>query len=235
MNISATATRAQHRGIYHHLFELVIKVACIFATSALVFQAFSVYFEHLNELWQFHVSYSALILLESSLIVSWFALETQHEVPWVLKLLSAACLLCILSLIFIVSMMYLGGDNLELKALFLSIIFLRCLLSTLVPIRIRFRASARSVSRKVAIHQLKVENQKKQHVRVVNDMIDRALLKHKQKKALKEVEILKRQLIERAHAKHNLAMAQMNAKAHDLGQRYEDVLTSQTEFVMQDS
>jgi|GEM_PF-5326283 len=233
MNTSATATRAQHQGIYHHLFELVVKVACIFATSALLFQAFSVYFEHLNELWQFHVSYSALILLEASLIVTWFALETQHEVPWILKLLSATCLLCILSLIFIVSMMYLGEDNLELKALFLSIIFLRCLLSTLAPIRIRFQASARSVSRKVAIQQLKVENQKKQHVRVVNDMIDRALLKHKQKKALKEVEILKKQLIERAHAKHNLAMAQMNANVHHLGKGYEEADRNTGKYVIQ--
>ena len=144
MNTSATATRAQHQGIYHHLFELVVKVACIFATSALVFQAFSVYFEHLNELWQFHVSYSALILLEASLIVSWFALETQHEVPSILKLISAGFLFCILALILIVSELYIGGENYEIKALFLSTIFVRCLLSTLLPTHLRFSISIRS-------------------------------------------------------------------------------------------
>lgn len=233
MNTSATATRAQHQGIYRHLFELLVKVACIFATSALVFQAFSVYFEHLDELWQFHVSYSAFILLEASLIVSWFALETQHEVPSLLKIISAGFLFCILSLVLVTSELYIGGGNYELKALFLSTIFVRCLLSTLLPIHLRFPASTRSNSKKAIIRELMLENQKKQHVRSVNDMIDRALLKHKQKKALNEVEVLKRQLIERAHAKHNLAMAQMNAKMHNLSRSFEDFESLTEDYVIQ--
>ena len=233
MNTSATATRAQHHGIYHHLFELAIKVACIFATSALVFQAFSVYFEHLNELWEFHVGYSAFILLEASLIVTWFALETQHEVPRILKLFSAGSLFCILALILIVSELYTGGDNYELKVLFLSTIFVRCILSTLLPLDLRFPESAKSKAKKEIIRELKLENQRKQKVRTVNDMIDRALLKHKQKKALKEVEILKRQLIERAHAKHNLAMAQMNAEMHNTSQRYEHSTRMNENIVIQ--
>ena len=211
----------QAYGIYRHLFELVIKIACIFATSSLIFQAFSAYLDHLNILWQFHVSYSAFILLEASLIVTWFALETQVEVPKTIKLVASILLLAILGVIFFVSEMYISGVNLHLKTLLFSFIFLRCIIASSFPVYVFARVKEHRRTRKLTLIAMRKQSEQTQRLIAMNDMIDRALLLEKQKEALREVKQLKHQLITRAYTKHNLALAQLNAKAEQINNRYE--------------
>ena len=230
MNTPASATVPQHYGIYRHLFELLIKVACIFATSSLIIQAFATYFADLNTLWQFHVSFSALVLIEASLVVSWFALETQVEVPRAIKFVSAVILLCILGVIFIVSEMYIGGVSQPMKALFLSAIFIRCLIASPLPAPFVQSKRNRLSSRKELIAEMRKTAEQNQRLSVVNDMIDRALLRERQKQALKEVAILKLKLIQRAYAKHNLAMAQINASIQGISEKYEEMPTQNEEY-----
>lgn len=206
-------------------------MACIFATSSLIFQAFSTYLAHLNTLWQFHVSYSAFIVLEASLIVTWFALETQVEVPKTIKVVASILLLAILGLIFFVSEIYISGVNPQLKTLLFSLIFLRCVVASSFPSYVLSWAKELRRSRKAILAAMKCESEKTQRLMAMNDMIDRALLREKQKEALKEIKQLKHQLITRAYAKHNLAIAQMNANVEKMTERYESIATQQSDYV----
>lgn len=211
MKTSHSAIRAPHYGIYRHLFELGIKIACIFTTTSLVVHAFNAYFSDLNALWQFHVSFSAMVLLEASLLVCWFALETQHEVPVLIKAVSGSILLGILMLVFTVSESYMGNGNHMLKAIFLGTIFFRTLLSSTLNSHTRYRDALAPTSSKV-IFEMKRTAEKNQRLALINDMFERARLKEKQYEALEEVQLLKQNLIQRAYAKHHLAMAQLYAR-----------------------
>ena len=189
----------------------------------MILQAFAVYFAHLDELWQFHTSFCALIVLEAALLVSWFALETQPEVPLLVKLGSLVVLGTTLFLIFWVSEMYLDSLNPYTKPIFLLAIFCRCLIGSDIGYQLSVSFTQRNTdspfvrtvwnpSSSDTIANVRKTAQKNQLHYDINDMIFRAKLEDKHNEALQEVNQLKEQLKKKAYAKHYLSLAQINAR-----------------------
>lgn len=131
-------------------------------------------------------------MLEATLLVSWFIVETQPDVPFSIKMSSLVILGVTLTAIFWVSEAYTDSLNSPLKSIFLVSIFCRCL--------------ARSG---IVQERKRADDENK-------------------KDALLDVETLKKQLIQKAYAKHNLALAQLNARLKSQLKNLEDgILTSQ--------
>ena len=148
-----------------------------------------------------------------------------------LKCIAGMCLLGILGIIYWVSDLYMDGANQWINTLFLSLIFLRCVFASSLPAQVLAKARTRRRYQREIILSMKQASQKTQRLQTVNDLIDRALLKDEQKKALKEIRLLKHQLIRRAHAKHNLAMAQINAGILHNEEQHESSASHPAEYI----
>ena len=210
-----------------NLFELLLKIAVVVVIVACTFQSINAAFLHIPRPWSYYLNFSALLILLSALLTCWFALESHKSTIFYLKVGYLNVLGVALLTIFMLAVRDTTLLYTWMTGIFLLLVFARCLLTAFDP----FYCSSHTLSaqpssnsklfseirtnQRGAIAQLKSEIRKSSLERKLNDMINRAHLEHNHEEALQEVEVMKKQLIEKAYAKHHLAMAQLASRFAD--------------------
>ncbi len=208
------------------LIDLMIKAAGVVLTSVATYQVASSTFAHLDSPWHGMVTIGALFLVEGAFVATWFAIDTQKQAPMAMKISWAATLITIYTALLVIGMVNGEGSAGWAFRLILAIMIGKSIYQAGVYEVIKsqrkserdiekaykVRRLKRRVEREKAIHALLDSNLEQDYRRQLADEVDRARLDVEHEAAMIKVQLHREHLMERVHAKNNLARGQILAK-----------------------
>ena len=207
------------------LIDFMIKVAGVVLTSVATYQVAANTFSHLEMPWREVVTLGALLLVEGAFVVTWFALDTQRNAPMAMKVSWAITLVTIYGALLIIGIVNGEGSAGWAFRFILAVMIGKSMYDAGVyeflkrtkkadrdiHSSYKVRKLARQVAKQKAVHALIDANKERAYKRELSTEVEKARLEAEHEAAMIDVRFHRELLLERVHAKDNLARGQFLA------------------------
>ncbi|MEZ4699471.1 MAG: winged helix-turn-helix domain-containing protein [Rhodothermales bacterium] len=203
-----------------------MKVAGVVVTSAATLEVAKQAFVGIDEPWLTVIKVGALMLVEGAFIVSWLAIDTQHNAPMPMKIAWAVTLVVIYVALLVIALEHGEGAAGWAFRFVLAVMIGRSIYEAGMyellknhkkaerDIRSSFvvRRVGRQLAKKDAIKALNMESIQSNYARELGSEVARAKLEAEHEAALIDVKLMRERLLASVHAKDNLARKKFQAQ-----------------------
>ncbi len=208
------------------IIDLLMKIAGVVVTSAATLEVASQAFSDIEEPWLTVIKVGALILVEGAFIVSWLAIDTQHNAPMPMKIAWAVTLVVIYIALLVIALEHGEGAAGWAFRFVLAVMIGRSIYEAGMyellknhkkaerDVRSSFivRRVARQLSKKDAIKALNMESMQSNYARELGSEVARAKIEAEHEAALIDVKLMRERLLATVHAKDNIARKKFQAQ-----------------------
>lgn len=208
------------------IIDLLMKIAGVIVTSAATIEVASDAFRNIEEPWLTVIRVGALMLVEGAFIVSWLAIDTQHNAPMPMKIAWAITLIVIYVALLVIALEHGEGAAGWAFRFVLAVMIGRSIYEAGMyellknhkkaerDIRSSFvvRRVGRQLAKKDAIKSLNMESLQSNYARELGSEVSRAKLEAEHEAALIDVKLMRERLLASVHAKDNLARKKFQAQ-----------------------